>query len=95
MILSFSCEDTCKLFIEGKAHRKCGWASVASIARRKLHMLHAAVRLEDLKIPPKNRLHQLQGNLSKFHAISINDQWRIIFIWKEGNAYEVKIIDYH
>lgn len=81
--------------MDDKVNRKSGWAAVASIACRKLHMIHAAVRLDDLKAPPNNKLHKLQGNFSNFYAISINDQWRIIFIWKKGHAYEVKITDYH
>ncbi len=95
MIRSFSCVDTYELFMREQVNRKCGWASVAKIARRKLQMIHAAVRLEDLKIPPGNCLHPLLGHLKEFHSIRINDQWRIIFIWKESNADEVRITDYH
>jgi len=95
VIQSFSCENTRDLFLADKVSRKEGWASVAQIARRKLQIIHAAHRIVDLKIPPGNRLHPLYGNLSGFYSISINDQWRIIFIWRDGNAYEVKITDYH
>lgn len=62
---------------------------------RKLAYLNAAVSLPDLQIPPSNRLHQLQGKLKNYYSISINMQWRIIFLWKDGNAFEVEIIDYH
>lgn len=64
-------------------------------ARRKLLMLHAAVALSDLKIPPGNRLHALSGDRAGQHSISINDQWRICFVWREGNAHDVEITDYH
>ena len=62
---------------------------------RKLFMLNAAHNLEDLRIPPSNRLHALQGNLKDYHSISINMQWRIIFIWNNGHVKAVKITDYH
>jgi proteic killer suppression protein len=58
-------------------------------------MLHAAAKLEDLKVPPSNRLEKLEGNLKGFHSIRINDQWRLIFRWIEGNAHDVQITDYH
>lgn len=58
-------------------------------------MLDNAENLEDLRVPPGNRLELLKGNLSKFYSIRINDQWRIIFQWSEGGAHEVSIIDYH
>jgi len=64
-------------------------------ARRKLLYLHEAAVLQDLKVPPGNRLEQLKGNKKDFFSIRVNDQWRIIFKWKESNAYEVQIIDYH
>jgi toxin HigB-1 len=58
-------------------------------------MLDAASRLDDLKVPPGNRLEALSGDLSDFHSIRINDQWRLIFIWRDDGAYEVEIVDYH
>jgi len=58
-------------------------------------VLNAAERLDDLRIPPGNKLEKLSGNLSGKYSIRINDQWRIIFRWQENNAYEVEIIDYH
>ncbi|MGA2581914.1 MAG: type II toxin-antitoxin system RelE/ParE family toxin [Tepidisphaeraceae bacterium] len=64
------------------------------VARRKLQYLNAATRLEDLKTPPGNRLERLKGELSGYHSIRVNDQWRIVFRWKDG-AYEVQIVDYH
>ena len=64
-------------------------------ARRQLDLLNAETRVEDLKIPPGNQLEALKGTLKGFHSIRINDQWRIIFRWLDGNAEDVKIIDYH
>jgi proteic killer suppression protein len=65
------------------------------IAARKLDMVNGAHDLRDLKIPPANRLEALKGKLSGFHSIRVNDQYRIIFRWDEGNARDVEIIDYH
>lgn len=65
------------------------------VARRKLLYLHEATNLTDLRMPPGNRLERLKGDLKEFHSIRIDDQWRVIFRWSDGNAYEVQIIDYH
>ncbi|MEK6376171.1 MAG: type II toxin-antitoxin system RelE/ParE family toxin [Acidobacteriota bacterium] len=62
---------------------------------RKLRMLDAAMTLEDLTIPPANRLEKLKGDRAGQWSIRINDQWRICFVWREGNAYDVEIVDYH
>ncbi|MCX6103164.1 MAG: type II toxin-antitoxin system RelE/ParE family toxin [Proteobacteria bacterium] len=64
-------------------------------AKRQLDLLNAVTRVEDLKVPPGNQLEALKGTLKGFHSIRINDQWRIIFRWLDGNAEDVKIIDYH
>lgn len=64
-------------------------------ARRKLRMLNQARIVEDLQIPPGNRLEHLKGKLAGFWSIRINQQWRVIFRWEDGSKYEVKIIDYH
>ena len=64
-------------------------------ARRKLLYLHEAAELKDLQAPPGNRLESLKGDWKGFYSIRINDQWRIVFRWKDGNAYEVQIVDYH
>ncbi len=69
--------------------------SIARAAKRKLEMLDAASRLDDLKVPPGNRLEALSGDLTGFHSIRINDQWRLIFVWRDDGAYEVAIVDYH
>lgn len=64
-------------------------------ARRKLLYLHEAAELKDLQAPPGNRLEALKGTWKGFHSIRINDQWRVVFRWKNGNAFEARIIDYH
>ncbi|HTJ65242.1 MAG TPA: type II toxin-antitoxin system RelE/ParE family toxin [Alphaproteobacteria bacterium] len=64
-------------------------------AKRKLEAVSAAVRIDDLRIPPSNRLEKLKGNLSAFHSIRVNDQWRVIFRWVDGHAEDVAIVDYH
>ena len=64
-------------------------------AKRKLEAINAAVRLDDLKVPPANRLEKLKGNLKNFYSIRINDQWRVIFRWVNGEAHDVRITDYH
>jgi len=68
---------------------------IQKIGRRKLRMVNNSIDLNDLRIPPSNRLEKLSGNLKDFYSIRINDQWRIIFKWQAGNAQEVEIIDYH
>jgi proteic killer suppression protein len=65
------------------------------VAQRKLAQLDAATELRDLAAPPGNRLEALHGDRQGQHSIRINDRWRICFIWREGNAYEVEIVDYH
>lgn len=64
-------------------------------ARRKLSYLHAAVTLDDLRVPPGNRLEALKGTRKGQYSIRINDQWRICFRWLAGNAHDVEIVDYH
>ena len=91
MILSFQSPDTERLFRDERVRQ---WQAIENIARRKLDMLHAARKLEDLKVPPGNRLHKLTGDRVGQHAISINDQYRVCFAWRDGNAYDVEITDY-
>jgi proteic killer suppression protein len=62
---------------------------------RKLGLVDAAEKLEDLRVPPGNRLEKLKGRRLGQHSIRVNDQWRICFQWKDGNAYDVQIVDYH
>ena len=68
---------------------------IKAVALRKLDMLNAATRLADLRSPPGNRLEALAGNRREQHSIRINDQWRICFVWREGGAELVEIVDYH
>jgi len=93
MILSFGNKDTEKIW-EGTKVKGLP-LEVQQVGRRKLRMLNNAQDLSDLRIPPANRLEKLSGNLKQFYSIRINDQWRIIFQWNQGNATLVEIIDYH
>ena len=70
-------------------------ADLRRIARRKLLYLHDAAELRDLRVPPGNRLEALKGEYSGCHSIRINNQWRLVFRWQSGNAFEVRIVDYH
>ena len=92
MIKSLKCPDTGRLFRDENVRK---FVNIRQPARRKLLMLHAAKRLMDLKMPPGNRLHQLERDRAGQHSISINDQWRICFVWRDGDAYDVEITDYH
>ena len=93
MILDFSSKDTEKIWL-GERVAKLP-LEIQQIGRRKLRMLHNSQNLADLRIPPSNRLEKLSGTLKDFYSIRINDQWRIVFKWLDGNASGVKIIDYH
>ncbi|MEQ1885388.1 MAG: type II toxin-antitoxin system RelE/ParE family toxin [Bryobacteraceae bacterium] len=68
---------------------------LAARGKRKLELLHAASCLEDLRVPPSNRLEKLKGDLNGFHSVRVNDQWRLIFRWTGSDAYDVDIVDYH
>jgi len=92
MIQSFTDDDTRQLFHEEKNRR---FAAIARVALRKLIQMNRASRLEDLAVPPGNRLEALRGNLSGFHSIRVNDQWRIVFRWTPNGPAEVAITDYH
>jgi proteic killer suppression protein len=96
MILDFGDQTTEDIFNgeDTKAARRIPKATW-TVASRKLDMLNAAHDLRDLQAPPGNRLEKLKGNLSTFHGIRINDQFRLIFQWGEGNAKQVQIKDYH
>ena len=93
MIISFGDKNTEKIW-NGIAVKKPS-IEIQEIGRRKLRMLHNSMDINDLKIPPSNRLEKLKGNLKDFYSIRINNQWRIIFKWENNNAFEVEIIDYH
>ena len=68
---------------------------IAKVARRKLRMLTSATRLEELRSPPANHLEALSGDRDGQHSIRINDQWRLCFVWRDGDAFDVEIVDYH
>ncbi len=93
MIKSFRSKETEKIW-EGQRVSKLP-NEIQEIVRRKLRMLNNSQSILDLKIPPSNRLEKLSGNYKGLYSIRINDQWRIIFKWVEGNAFDVQIIDYH
>ena len=93
MIISFASKDTEKIWF-GERIKKLP-NEIQEIGRRKLRMLNNSQNLTDLRIPPSNRLEKLSGNMKDFYSIRINDQWRIVFKWLEGNASEVSIMDYH
>ena len=93
MIRSFGSKDTERLWhrervrsIDPRIHR---------VALRKLEFIHAAADVEDLRIPPGNRLEQLKGDRNGQHSIRVNDQWRICFVWRDGGAHDVELVDYH
>ena len=92
MIRSFRDATTKALFNDEDAPR---FRAIERVARRKLLYLHQAKRLEDLRVPPGNRLEALRGDRRGEYSIRIDDQWRICFRWKDGDAHDVEIVDYH
>jgi proteic killer suppression protein len=92
MIRSFKCADTEALFA-GRAARQ--FVNIRAVAERKLAMVHRAARLDDLRIPPNNRLEALKGERKGQYSIRINDQWRVCFRFVNGHAQDVEIVDYH
>ena len=93
MIVSYGDKET-KLIWEGSFSKKLP-LDIQQIARRKLRMINNSYNINDLRIPPANRLEKLEGKLKGLYSIRINEKWRIIFEWNSSNAYEVKITDYH
>jgi proteic killer suppression protein len=93
MILTFGDKDTESIW-NGIRVKKMP-LDIQNVGRRKLRMLNNSQTINDLKIPPSNRLEKLSGNLDGFYCIRINNQWRIIFKWIEGQSEQVKIVDYH
>ncbi len=91
MIKSFASRDTERLFNDEDVR---SFRAIERIARRKLLLINAATRLDDLRVPPGNRLEALRGDRQGQHSIRINDQWRICFRWSDG-ADDVEIVDYH
>jgi proteic killer suppression protein len=93
VIRSFRDRDTERLSRREPVRK---WASALQrIGLRKLLMLDAATRLDDLRVPPANRLEKLRGRRAGQHSIRVKDQWRVCFRWAEGDAYDVEIVDYH
>lgn len=92
MIKSFRCADTEALANGDRVRR---FANIAPVARRKLRQLEIAGRLEDLRVPPGNRLEALQGDRAGQHSIRVNDKWRVCFRWTAAGAEDVEILDYH
>lgn len=92
MIRSYADKETRKLHATGKSRP---FGNIRNVALRKLDMPGAAKRLDDLLAPPGNRLEALKGDREGRHSIRINDQWRLCFVWSDGDAYEVEIVDYH
>ena len=93
MIVSFGDKETEKVW-NGEFSSKLP-NEIQRVARRKLRMINNAQSLNDLRIPPSNRLEKLSGNFLDYYSIRINKQWRVIFIWNASNAYEVEITDSH
>jgi len=93
MIKSFGSKETEKVWNGTRSSKLPN--NVQHTGRRKLRMLNNSQDIADLRIPPSNRLEKLSGKLKDYHSIRINDQWRVIFNWDSGNAFNVEIIDYH
>lgn len=92
MIRSFRSRETAELFLDRDVP---AYRAIERVARRKLLLLHRSASLQDLRVPPGNRLEVLKGKRRGQHSIRINDRWRICFVWRDGDAHEVEIVDYH
>ena len=93
MILTFKCKETENVF--NRIFSKKFPNDIQRVALRKLRMLSRSTILNDLRVPPSNRLEPLKGSRKGQHCIRINDQWRVCFKWRNGDAFEVEIVDYH
>ncbi len=93
MIISFGTKETEKIWNGERVNKLPN--EIQETARRKLRMLNNSQNIADLQIPPSNRLEKLKSSLKDFYSIRVNDQWRIIFRWNNGNASEVEVLDYH
>ena len=93
MIKTFADRHTQELYDTGKAKRFP--SDIWKRARRRLEYIDLAVRVDDLKVPPSNRLHKLERERKDQYSISVNDQWRICFRFEDGDAYDVELTDYH
>jgi len=92
VIRSFRSKETEQLHARYRVKR---FRAIERVAQRKLRQLDAAVELRDLNSPPGNRLEALRGDRAGQHSIRVNDPWRLCFVWRDGDAYEVEIVDYH
>ncbi|MGH8541822.1 MAG: type II toxin-antitoxin system RelE/ParE family toxin [Stenotrophobium sp.] len=92
MIKSFRCKETERMFSGDRVKR---FANIEAVAMRKLAMLNRAGQLDDLRIPPANRLEALKGKRAGQHSIRVNDQWRVCFRWTDTGPESVEIVDYH
>ncbi len=92
MIRSFRDRSTETLFQDGDVPQ---FRAIERVARRKLAYLNQARRLDELRVPPGNRLEALKGDRKGQHSIRVNEQWRICFVWKNGEAFDIEIVDYH
>ena len=92
MVNSFNCKETEALFHSNAVPR---FKNIERVARRKLLQLHAATELDSLRIPPGNQLEALKGDRRGQHSVRVNDQWRICFVWRDGAADQVEIVDNH
>jgi toxin HigB-1 len=92
VIKSFRSKDTERLYGRERVRR---FRAIERVAQRKLRQLDAASELKDLAAPPGNRLEPLKGDRKGQYSIRINDQWRVCFVWQDGNAFDVEIVDYH
>ena len=91
-IQSFRCADNAALY---RGERVTRWVNIERVALRKLTQLAISSRLEDLRVPPNNRLELLRGDRAGQYSIRIDDQWRVCFVWASDGVYDVEIIDYH
>ncbi len=93
MIVSFACKETERIWREQRSRRLP--PGIQQKALDRMQLLNAATRLEDLRVPPGNRLEALRGDRQGQHSLRLNDQWRLCFRWQAGNANDVEIVDYH
>jgi len=93
MIRSFKCKETEKIFSRRRSRKLP--QDIQQVALRKLRMLNRAMTLNDLRVPPANRLEKLRGDREGLYSIRINERWRICFEWQNGDAHHVEIVDYH
>ena len=93
MIRTFKCKNTEQIFNRQRSRKFP--QDIQQVALRKLRMLNRSTSLRDLRVPPANRLEKLRGNRAGQYSIRVNDQWRICFVWRNGDIFNVEIVDYH